>query len=114
MNKFWLFVIGAAAVLVALSNLGSLIGLAISAAILYYTVKWFMKTDSLFKKMIWGSIAAVAGITAVANVPAILGLVALYVVYVIYKKWNEAPSEKHSKDPFASFEKQWQELKNKS
>ncbi|MGD7046042.1 flagellar basal body rod protein [Jeotgalibacillus proteolyticus] len=113
MNKFWLVVIGIVAVFIALSNLGSLIGLAISTAILYYTVKWFMKTDSLFKKILWGSIAAIAGITAVANVPAILALIALYVVYVVYKKWDDAPSGK-SYDPFASFEKQWQELKNKS
>ena len=113
MNKFWLIVIGAVAAIVALSNLGSLIGLAISVAILYYTAKWFFKTDSLLMKIVWGTIAVIAGLTAIANVPAILGVIALYVVYVVYKKWDHAPDVTRSKDPFVNFEKQWEELSKK-
>ncbi|TDL30720.1 flagellar basal body rod protein [Jeotgalibacillus sp. S-D1] len=114
MNKFWLIVIGVAAAILALANLGSLIALSISVAITYYTAKWFFKTESLFKKVVWGTIAAVAGLTAIANVPAILGVAAIYVVYVIYKKWQDAPETTNSKDPFVNFEKQWEELTKKS
>ncbi|PPA68890.1 flagellar basal body rod protein [Jeotgalibacillus proteolyticus] len=112
MNKFWLVVIGAVAAIIALSNLGALVGLAITVAIMYYTAKWFFKTDSLVMKIIWGSIAVIAGLTAVVNVPAILGLIALYVLYVVYKNWDGKKTE--TKDPFQSFEKQWEELTKKS
>jgi len=113
MNKFWLILIGVVAAIVALSNIGSLLALVISVAIMYYTTKWFLKTDSVAKKILWGSIAVLSGLSAVANVPAILGVIALYVLYVIYKKWNDNPQRK-SKDPFVNFEKQWNELNKKA
>ncbi|KIL48278.1 hypothetical protein [Jeotgalibacillus soli] len=116
MKKVGLFIAAAIAVAVLLSNLGSLLGLVISLAVLYFAAKGFLKTSSAFSKVLWGVVAIVAAITAVANIPAILGLLAIYVLYVVYKKWNSTKREAvtESRDPFVHFEKQWAELSKKS
>ena len=115
MKKVGLVIVGAIAVAVLLSNLGSFVGLTISLAILYFSAKGFVKTTSLFMKLIWGTVAVVAALSAIANVPAILGLIALYVLYVMYKEWNRSKSQDEpiSGDPFVNFDKQWDELSEK-
>ncbi|WP_404408345.1 ABC transporter permease [Jeotgalibacillus malaysiensis] len=110
MNKFWLTVIGITAAIVALSNLGSIAGLAVSLLITYIGVKWYFSSNKTWVKITSAIVAAIAGLSAVFNVPAILGVIAVYVLYIVWKKWNneEAVSD------FSYFEKQWQELKKKS
>lgn len=113
MKKFGLLLAGGVAALVLVSNLGPLVGLAVSLAVLYFILKQFLKTDSTFKKITWGGLGLFILLATASNVPAILAIAAAYVLYLVYKKWNEdeAPSSK-SDDPFANFEKQWSELKN--
>ncbi|TFD99592.1 ABC transporter permease [Jeotgalibacillus salarius] len=110
MNKFWLTVIGITAAIVALSNLGSIVGLAVSLVITYIGVKGYFSSRKTWLKVVFASVAIIAGLSAVLNVPAILGVIAVYVLYVVWKKWNnsEAVSD------FSYFEKQWQDLKKKS
>ena len=116
MKKIGLVIVAAIAAAVALSNLGSIVGLAISGAILYFAAKYFVKTTSGFMKFIWGTVAVLAALTAIANVPAILGLLAIYVLYVMYKKWNQSKKQNNSVsgDPFVNFDKQWKELNEKN
>jgi lia operon protein LiaI len=113
MKKFGLLLLGGIAALVLISNLGPMVGLVVSLAILYYVFKQFLKTDSMGLKIALGILGVFLLLTAASNVPAIIGIAAAYILYVVYKKWNQTKSEiKESDDPFQNFEKQWSELKN--
>lgn len=113
MKTVGLFLAGGAAAIMLLANLGHMVELAISLAILYWAVKKFLKTDSAGKKILWGIIGAVALTASAHNVPAILGVGAAVVLYMVYKKWNENKDEVSENDPFTNFDKQWAELKRK-
>lgn len=113
MKKFGLLLIGGIAALVLISNLGPMVGLVVSLAILYYVFKQFLKTDSFGLKVGLGILGFFLLMAAASNVPAIIGIAAAYILYVVYKKWNNTKSIiKESDDPFQNFEKQWSELKN--
>lgn len=113
MKKFGLFLIGGLAALVLLSNLGSIIGLAISILILYLVFKQFLKANSTLGKIAWGILGLIILAASATNVPAILGIAAAYILYLVYKKWNETKAVEvkvEDNDPFLNFEKQWSEL----
>ena len=113
MKKFGLFLIGGIAAIILLSNLGSIVGLAISLVILYLVFKQFLKADSTLMKIGWAILGMIILTAAASNVPAILGIVAAYILYLVYKKWNDTSEVKHyekESDPFVNFEKQWSEL----
>ncbi|MBU8880471.1 flagellar basal body rod protein [Bacillus sp. FJAT-29790] len=112
MKKFGLLLAGGIAALVLVSNLGPMVGLAVSVAILYFVFKQFLQADSMLGKIGWVIIGFVALMAAASNVPAILGIAAAYVLFLVYKKWNNTKSAvKEDNDPFTNFEKQWSELK---
>jgi lia operon protein LiaI len=113
MKKLGLLIAGGAAAIVLISNLGPMVGLAISAAILYFVFKQFLKAESTLAKVVYGIIGFIAFMATASNFPAILGLAAAYVLYIVYKKWNASSSivKEEENDPFANFEKQWAELK---
>ncbi|MCH1624274.1 flagellar basal body rod protein [Fredinandcohnia quinoae] len=112
MKKFGLFIVGGIAALVLLSQVGPMVGLIISLAILYFAYKQFTKSDSTGGKILWGIVGLIALSASISNVPAILGIVAAYILYVVYKKWNREKTTvvTESSDPFTNFEKQWAEL----
>lgn len=111
MKKFGLLLIGGIAALVLLSNLGPLVGLAVSLTILYFVFKQFLKTDSIWLKIGLGILGLVLLTPAASNVPAIVGIAAAYILYVVYKKWNENKNTVvEENDPFQNFEKQWAQL----
>ncbi|HWO74556.1 MAG TPA: flagellar basal body rod protein [Bacillus sp. (in: firmicutes)] len=113
MKKFLLLLIGGTAILVLLGTLGPMVGLAISAVILYYSAKEFIKAESTGKKILWAIIGLIALSATLSNVPALAGVVAIVVLYLVYKKWNkekEVITEKND-DPFVNFEREWSELK---
>lgn len=111
MNKFWMTVIGIIAGIIALSNLGPIIGLAFSGVIIYIGVHYYLKSVSTAAKIWWGFVAAIGAISAVSNVPAIIGVLAIAVLWYIYKTWNEGSvSAPVKNDPFTNFEKQWDKL----
>ncbi|WP_077620595.1 flagellar basal body rod protein [Bacillus sinesaloumensis] len=112
MKKFGLFILGGIAAIVLLSQVGPLIGLAISLAILYFAFKMFIKTDSTAGKVLWAIIGVIALTASASNIPAILGIAAAYILYVVIKNWKKEKQEvvTDSSDPFTNFEKQWAEL----
>lgn len=112
MKKFGLILAGGIAAIVLLSNLGPMIGLAISIAILYLVFKQFIKATSTWEKAGWGILGIIALLASASNIPAIIGIAAAYVLYLVYKNWNEkkAAATHSSSDPFENFEKQWSEL----
>lgn len=111
MKKFGLLIAGGIAAIVLLSNLGPMIALAISIAILYLVFKQFIKEKSTLGKFGWGIIGLCALMASASNIPAILGIAAAYVLYLVYKKWNTSKSVVvEEKDPFVNFEKQWADM----
>jgi lia operon protein LiaI len=112
LKKIGLFIAGGIAAVVFLSNLGSVVGLAISLAILYFAFKKFLKAEKLSAKICWGLVGLVVLTAAASNAPAILAVAAAYVLYLIYKNWNKEKTivVEKSDDPFTNFEKQWSQL----
>lgn len=113
MKKFGLLLAGGIAAIVLLSNLGSVVGLAISLFILYFVLKKFLQADKLFAKVCWGLIGMAMLMASAANAPAILAVAAAYILYLVYKNWNKTDSSSivvEENDPFTNFEKQWSQL----
>ncbi|MFC4410810.1 hypothetical protein ACFOZY_10325 [Chungangia koreensis] len=113
MKKFGLFIIGVIAGIIALANLGSLLGLAISALIVYAGVSQYVKSVTTGPKILWASIALIGLLSAAANVPAFFAVLAIAAIYFVVKKWKEEPivlEATKTDDPFMNFEKQWNEL----
>ncbi|QTD40441.1 ABC transporter permease [Sporosarcina sp. Te-1] len=113
MKKFGLAVLGIIAAIVVLTNLGSLIGLAISATITFAGVHYYRKSDSTFLKLFWGFVLVMGLLTAVTNIPAFIGIVAMLGVYWVWRNWDGKKKETiitQSDDPFVNFERQWNEI----
>ncbi|MBS2969121.1 flagellar basal body rod protein [Metabacillus sp. KIGAM252] len=115
MKKAGLIAAAFIAGMILLANTGHIIGLAISAAILYFAFKGFMKTDSTGKKILWAIVGFIALCASASNLPAIIGLAAFYALIKIVKslKGTKQEREHRSDDPFVNFESQWSEI-NKS
>ncbi|MEH7441297.1 flagellar basal body rod protein [Bacillus sp. JJ1122] len=113
MKKFGLVVAGGIAAMVLISNLGPLVGLAVSLLVLYFAVKQFLKTNSTAGKIGWGIAGFFILMATASNVPAILGIAAAYVLYLVYKNWDKREKAVYEEnDPFVNFEKQWAQMKN--
>ncbi|KAB7672501.1 flagellar basal body rod protein [Bacillus sp. B1-b2] len=114
MKKFGLFLIGAVATIILLSQIGPMIGLVISAAVLYFAYKQFAKATSKGAKFWWGVAGVIMLVITASNLPAIIGVVAAYVLYLVMKKWNNnkqvVVKTQHTDDPFVNFENQWSKL----
>jgi len=115
MKKLGLVLLGIIAAIVFLANLGSLIGLAISALVTYAGFHYFRKTNSTFKKWFWGAVMLIGLLTAISNIPAFFGIIALIGVLYVWRKWNEE-KENHiisatENDPFLNFEREWNNIK---
>ena len=113
MKKIGLLVIGGIAALVLVGSVGPLVGLAISLVIMYYAFKGFMKTTSLFKKMLWAVLGLIAFSSAASNFPALFAVAAAFVLYRVVKKWKNQEDDfrNEESDPFINFEKQWADLR---
>ncbi len=115
MKKFGLLIIGVIAAITILCSLGALTSLAISAAILFAGVHFYLKSNSTFSKVVWALVAIAGLLTTAANIPGLIGLAAIAIFWVIIRKWN---GSEHSNtfiapkkdDPFTNFEYQWNEL----
>lgn len=115
MKKLMLIVVGVIAGIIAVSNLGSIMGLLISALIAYTGVYFYKRSESTLLKLFWAGVLVIGLITAISNVPAFVGIVSAIGVYYIWKSWSNDQDDdiiehKPSNDPFANFEKQWDEL----
>lgn len=114
MKNIGLLIAGGIAAFVLISNLGSLVGMAISLFILYFVFKRFLKAHKLFAKICWGLIGLVVLMATASNAPAILAIAAAYILYLIYKNWNKGKSvvvdDFEKSDPFTNFEKQWSQI----
>lgn len=115
MKKCGLVVLGVIAGIVAIANLGSLLGLAISALIAYAGLHYYRKSDSTLLKLFWGGVLIIGLLTAISNVPAFIGIIAIFGVLYVWKKWNKQTDDniiehQPSNDPFVNFERQWDDI----
>ncbi|MET1248790.1 flagellar basal body rod protein [Sporolactobacillus sp. STCC-11] len=114
MKKIALFLLGAVSLIVLLTQVGSLIGLIVSLAILYFAFKRFNRADSTGGKVLWAIVGIIALCFSISNVPAIIGIIALAGLYFVYKAWNnEKAADRQPSDPFDHFEKEWKEFSHK-
>jgi lia operon protein LiaI len=114
MKKFGLLLAGGIAAVILLSTIGPMVGLVVSLVLLYFIFKQFLKAESTKGKIGLGVIGFIVLMASIHNAPAIIGVAAAYVLYLVYKKWNQNKhtAVKKETDPFANFEKQWNELKH--
>ena len=116
MKKFGLIVMGTIAGIVALVNLGSLLGLALSALLVFAGMHFYLKGGSTLSKVLWIAVGIIGLLTAVANVPGFFGILAIVGLWYVVRKWKQQPlvlsnqATAFSSDPFTNFEKKWQEL----
>lgn len=112
MKKFALFLLGAISLIVLLTHVGSLIGLLVSLAVLYFAFKKFSRAGSTRGKILWATVGIIALCFSLGNVPAIIGIVALAALYFVYKNWNKQQrDDREPEDPFDHFEKEWKEIR---
>lgn len=112
MKKALLIIAVIVLAMIALSSIGPILGMAISLAIVYVSVKQFLASRSVMAKVIW-SIVGFFGLSGlVASLPALAGIAAVYILYTVYRNWKtEAPLDsENEEDPFSNFERQWKEL----
>ncbi|BBN99632.1 flagellar basal body rod protein [Sporolactobacillus terrae] len=115
MKKIALYLLGAVSLIILLTQVGPLIGLIISLAVLYFAFKKFTRTESAGVKVFWGIVGIIALCFSLGNVPALIGVAAFAGIYVAYKALkNDKTAEPQPKDPFDNFEKEWKEFTNKS
>ncbi len=114
MKKFGLIVLGSIAGIVALANLGSLIGLALSALLVLTGIHFYLKGRSTLSKVVSATVGIIGLLTAVANVPGFFGILAIIGLWYVIREWKKKSSSLEvtsiSNDPFTNFEKQWNEL----
>ena len=114
MKKFGLIVLGSIAGIVALANLGSLIGLALSALLVLAGMHFYLKGGSTLSKVVSIAVGIIGLLTAVANVPGFFGILAIIGLWYVIREWKKKSSSLEvtplSNDPFINFEKQWNEL----
>ncbi|MCJ7841475.1 DUF2681 domain-containing protein [Lederbergia sp. NSJ-179] len=112
MKKLLIFILAIILAIIALANLGSIIGFAICLLIVYYSLKQFLKTESTGQKILWGIIGLIGLSGLLGNLPALVGIAAVCLLYVGYKHWKKEKAEDvhQEDDPFTNFESQWNEL----
>ncbi|MCM3088353.1 ABC transporter permease [Bhargavaea ginsengi] len=112
MKKFLLITIGIVAGITVLANLGAIIGLAISAAIMYAGYHYYKRSTSGFARFCWAAVGIIGLLTAIGNIPAFIGLLAIAALWYVYQKWNarEAVLFEKDSDPFANFEREWKNI----
>lgn len=114
MKKVLLATLGIVAIITFFCSLGNLLGLAISAAIIFAGIHFYLKATSGFAKFMWIIVGVIGAISAITNIPGLIGLVALAAIYWTYKNWDSSEpllkKQQKTDDPFTNFEKQWNDL----
>ncbi|NJP36743.1 flagellar basal body rod protein [Alkalicoccus luteus] len=87
--KLLALLLGIAAFLLAIGNLGSIILFALSAWLLWLVWKQFVKAPSTGGKTSWGIVGAIIILVMLGNLQAVIGLAAVYVLYVLIRSWKE-------------------------
>lgn len=85
MKKLLLLLAAVVLVFIILGTLGPLLGLAFALAFVFLGMHYYVKSNSVFSKVIWIFIGLIGLLMAVSNIPALVGLVAIVLLYALYK-----------------------------
>lgn len=111
MKKMILFILGTVCLIVLLTQIGPMIGLLVSLAILYFAFKKFVRASSNGSKFLWALIGLIALCFSIGNIPSLIGLAALAGFYYAIHTWKKSTDDPgEPPDPFDHFEKEWKEL----
>lgn len=113
MKKFALVVLGIIAGIVAVANIGSIVALALSAAAAFVGWHYFRKSDSTIGRILWSIVLLFGILTGISNIPAFIGILAAAGAYYAWRSWKVSQQKNTNvidADPFAKFEKQWNEF----
>ncbi|MEH7350502.1 MULTISPECIES: flagellar basal body rod protein, partial [Gottfriedia] len=109
MKKFLTFILVLILIGVALANLGGLITLALGLVITYFGFKKFMKTDSIFMKIIWTIIGLIGLSIAISGLPSLIGVAAAILLYYLYKDYKN--QKKLKDDEFNIYDENFNPIK---
>ncbi|KQL33944.1 hypothetical protein AN960_20090 [Bacillus sp. FJAT-25509] len=109
MKKFLTFILVLILIGVALANLGGLITLALGLVITYFGFKKFMKTDSIFMKIIWTIIGLIGLSIAISGLPSLIGVAAAILLYYLYKDYKN--QQKLKDDEFNIYDENFNPIK---
>lgn len=113
MKKFLLLLAGIIALIVAISLIGPITGILFSAVLVAAGMHFYLKSNSVFGKVMWIVVGIIGLLTAISNIPAMIGLAAIAVLYIVYKKWKNEDINVNileKDDPFNNFEREWAKL----
>jgi lia operon protein LiaI len=113
MKKLLLLLAAVVLVFIILGTLGPLLGLTFALAFVFLGMHYYVKSNSVFSKVIWIFIGLIGLLMAVSNIPALVGLVAIVLLYALYKKWKNEDITlpiKEEDDPFTNFENEWSKI----
>jgi len=107
MKKFLFMLLVLILIGVTLASLGGVITLAIGLVIGYYSFRRFIRTDSLFVKIVWVIIGLTGLSIAISGIPSVFGIAAAILLYYLYQDYQE---KKHSVKNDKEFEENWKTL----
>lgn len=98
MKKFLLFLGGAIALVLLLSNIGPMIFLGISLLVAYYATRKFILADTMTVKILWGILVLIGLGMSLTNIPAFVGVAAFVLLYYVYKNWKKEKTSSYKDD----------------
>ncbi|WP_440897858.1 flagellar basal body rod protein [Amphibacillus sp. Q70] len=84
--------------MIILSSIAPLIALLISLAIVYYSVRRFLLTDSVGAKIGWGIVGLIGLSMSLSNTYALVGVAAVVLLYYAYHQYKKNKYEKTDQD----------------
>lgn len=107
MKKFLFILLVLILIGIALSSLGGVLSIAIGIVIAYYSFKRFIRTDSLFVKIVWVIIGLTGLSIAISGIPSVFGIAAAILLYYLYQDYQK---RKHCVKHDKEFEENWKTL----
>lgn len=98
MKKFLAFILVLILISVALMSLGGMITLVIGLGITYYSFIRFMKTKSIFKKILWTILGLIGLSIGVGSIHSLVGVAAAILLYYLYKDYKKQKHLKSNQD----------------
>ncbi|MBU5593919.1 flagellar basal body rod protein [Amphibacillus sp. MSJ-3] len=98
MRLFILFIVTIVAGMIILVSVAPLIGLFLTLAIVYYSARRFLLTESLVSKVGWGILGLIGLSMSLSNTPAIVGVAAVILLYYAYSQYKRENDQKEDPD----------------
>lgn len=98
MRSLLLFIIVIITGVTVLANVVPLIGLLISLAIVYYSLRRFLLTANIGAKLGWGIVGLIGLSMVLSNPPAIIAVIVIVLLYYAYQHFEKTDYYKEEQD----------------